>query len=198
MISKKELFRKLTHIATGISIAVLYYYNLIRPLTLFLLIITGVLASLISKRINLPIISFFLNHLEREEHKRTFPGRGFIFFLVGSLLVMSLFEKDIALASLMVLTFGDSISHLVGGQFGQIRNIFNGKSKKLLEGTIAGTIAGTLTALLFVPFPEAFIGSFAAMIAEVVQVDLNEREVDDNLIVPIVAGTVMFLIRTYL
>lgn len=111
---------------------------------------------------------------------------------------MSLFEKDIALASLMVLTFGDSISHLVGGQFGQIRNIFNGKSKKLLEGTIAGTIAGTLTALLFVPFPEAFIGSFAAMIAEVVQVDLNEREVDDNLIVPIVAGTVMFLIRTYL
>ena len=67
-----------------------------------------------------------------------------------------------------------------------------------MEGTIAGTISGFLAALLFVPFTPAFLGSFAAMVAEVVQIDLNQSQIDDNLIVPLVAGTVMYLVKIYL
>lgn len=110
---------------------------------------------------------------------------------------MQLFDKDIALAAIMILALGDSISHIVGERFGHIRNIFNGNSKKLFEGTLAGTAAGTLGALLFVPFPEALVGSFAAMIAEVIEIDLNSKPLDDNLIVPLVAGTVIMIMRKY-
>ena len=123
-----------------------------------------------------------------------FPGRGTLFFVIGSLLVIQLFELKIALAAIMVLTLGDSVSHLFGAQFGQIKNIFNGKSRKLLEGTLAGTVAGFFGAMLFVPIPEAFLGSLGAMIAEVVQIDFNEKTLDDNMVVPLVAGTVMLIV----
>ncbi|MBI2666529.1 hypothetical protein HYX13_02860, partial [Candidatus Woesearchaeota archaeon] len=82
-------------------------------------------------------------------------------------------------------------------EFGSIKNIFNGKSKKLLEGTLAGTLAGCVAAVLFVPFPEAFLGSLGAMIAEVVQIDFNEKTLDDNVVVPLVAGTIMILLGRF-
>ena len=95
-------------------------------------------------------------------------------------------------------SLGDSISHIVGGKYGRLRNLFNGKSKKLYEGTIAGTLAGFLGALIFIPATEAFLASFTAMVAEVIKIDFNDHTLDDNLVVPLVAGTVIFLLRTYL
>jgi dolichol kinase len=167
-------------------------------LSLFLGIVIGGLASLLSKRIKLPGFNWFLLHLEREDMRNTFPGRGLIFYFVGVLLCIELFPKDIALASIMILALGDSFSHIIGETLGQIKNIFNGHSRKLFEGTLAGFIFGFFGALLFVPYPEAFIASFAAMVAEVIDIDLNGKHLDDNLIVPLVAGTVMVLMRTYL
>ena len=184
--------------AIGLGMTAMFYYGLMSPFAVFLGLIVGILASLISKRADLPIFSFFINHIEREEQKKKFPGKGLIFFFIGFLLVMQLFPKDIALAAMMVLTFGDSISHLFGAQFGQTKNIFNGNSKKLLEGTFAGTVAGFMGAVFFVPIPEAFFGSAVAMIAEVITIDLNDHTLDDNLVVPLIAGTIMLLVRMYL
>lgn len=198
MLTKKELFRQIVHLLVGVTAVVLLHYEILSPLSLFLLIIVGILASLISKRINLPLFGFFLKHLEREEQRKTFPGRGLIFFFVGVLLVVQLFPREIAFASILVLAFGDSVSHIIGERFGQIKNIFNGKSKKLFEGTIAGALAGFLAAAIFVPFSQAFLGSFAAMIAEVIEIDFNQKPLDDNVTVPLVAGTIMYLIQLYL
>lgn len=198
MITKQELLRQIFHLLIGVSVVVLLYYQILSPLSLFFLIIIGVLASFISKRKKLPVFSFFLKHLEREEQRKTFPGRGLIFFFVGVLLVVQLFPQDIAFASIMILAFGDSMSHVVGEWFGQIKNIFNGKSKKLFEGTIAGALVGFLAAAIFVPLSQAFLGSFAAMIAEVIEIDFNQKPLDDNVVVPLVAGTVMYLMTLYL
>ncbi|MFH1276597.1 MAG: hypothetical protein ABIH82_05805 [Candidatus Woesearchaeota archaeon] len=198
MLTKQEVGRQVLHIAIGLSMTALYYYGIVSPLAVFLGLIVGIMSSILSKRTNLPGFSFFINHFEREDQKTKFPGKGLIFFFVGFLLVIQLFEKDIAIAALMVLTFGDSISHLFGAKFGQIKNIFNGHSKKLLEGTLAGTVAGFLGAMFFVSIPEAFFGSLIAMIAEVIKIDLNDHTLDDNLVVPLVAGTVIFLMRMYL
>ena len=198
MLTQREFYRQVIHLMVGVGTAILIFYDVLSSLALLLLIISGVLASLISKRIHLPGFNFFLKHLEREEQRKTFPGRGLIFFFVGVLLVVKLFPKDIALAAVMVLAFGDSISHIVGGHFGHLKNIFNGKSKKLFEGTIAGALIGFLGAAIFVPFSQAFLGSFAAMIAEVIEIDFNQTTLDDNMIVPLVAGTVMYLVKIYL
>src|SRR3989338_2983177 len=197
MLTTQEINRKLFHIVVGIITVALIYYEILSPLAIFLLIIIGTIISFLAKRVHIPVISWFLDRFERPDERHTFPGRGVIFFFVGVLLVLKLFDKDIALASIMILSLGDSVSHLFGAQFGQIKNIFNGKSKKLLEGTIIGTMTGFLGAMFFVPIPEAFLGSLIAMIAEVIQIDFNEQTVDDNLIVPLVAGTVMFLLRRF-
>lgn len=197
MLTKQELYRQLLHLATGIATVALIYYNILSPLAIFLMIIVGILASILSKRTQLPFFSFCIKHLEREKQKKTFPGKGMIFFFVGTLLVIKLFPRDIALASIMILSLGDSISHIVGERFGKMKNIFNGKSKKLLEGTIAGTFVGFAGAVLFVPVFEAFLGSTIAMIAEVIQIDFNENTLDDNLVVALVAGTAMYLVRHY-
>ncbi len=185
------------HILVGLVIVILYYYDILSPLAVFLAIIVGVLASVLSKRVKLPVFSFFLKHFEREEVKKTFPGKGMIYYFVGALLVMKLFDKDIALAAIMVLALGDSVSHIVGERFGQIQNIFNWKGHKLLEGTLAGILAGFLGAMLFVSPAKALVGSFAAMVAEVVEIDLNKNTLDDNLIVPLAAGTAIFLLKMY-
>ena len=197
MLSQKELHRQLMHIAVGSLSILLIYFNVLRSFTIFLMIITGILASILCKRIRVPFFSFFLDYFERDEQRKKFPGRGMIFFFIGVLLSLQLFPRNIALASIMILTLGDSLSHIFGAQFGQLRNIFNGDGKKLLEGTLVGAMAGFLGAWLFVPVPEAFFGSFIAMIAEVVKIDFNENTLDDNLIVPLVAGTVMLLLGRF-
>ena len=197
MLSSLEFKRQVMHILVGLVTVALVYLEILSPFAIFLLIIVGILLSFIVKRMRLPLISNFLDHFEREEQKRTFPGKGTIFFFIGVLLSVQLFVRDIALASIMILTLGDSISHLFGAQFGRLKNIFNGKSKKLLEGTFAGTITGFLGAVFFVPIPEAFLGSAAAMIAEVIKIDFNDSTLDDNLVVPLVAGTVMLLVKRF-
>jgi len=198
MLTTRELYRKSIHIIMGLIIILSYYLDIIGPLTLFLAIIVGILLSLISKHANIPFISLFLDQFERKDQRYKFPGRGMIFLFIGSLFVIKLFDKDIALASIAILTFGDSISHIVGEKYGEIKNIFNGRSKKLFEGTLAGIFAGALAALPFLPWEEAFLASLCAMIAEVIQIDLNQNTLDDNIIVPLVAGTTIYLVRRYI
>ena len=53
---------------------------------------------------------------------------------------------------------------------------------------------GFVGALLFVPIPEAFLGSLGAMIAEVIEIELNQNQLDDNLVIPLIAGTIMTLL----
>lgn len=193
-----ELRRQLFHAFAGLGLVLLLYYNLIDSFTVFIGVILGGVLCFLSKKMYIPIFTWFLRNFEREEQIKIFPGRGSLFFFIGVLLVLQLFEKDIALAAIMILTLGDSVSHLVGRYFGRIKNIFNGHSRKLLEGTYAGVLAGFFGALFFVPVPEAFFGSLGAMIAEALEFNMNKKSIDDNLIIPLVAGTVMLLVRSYL
>jgi dolichol kinase len=193
-----EIRRQLFHVFLGIVVVILYYFNLIDAFMVFVVVVLGGFLCFLSKKLDIPVLSWFLRKFEREEQIGIFPGRGMLFFFIGILLVMKLFEKDIALAAIMILALGDSVSHLVGKFFGKTRNIFNGHSRKLLEGTIAGAVFGFLGALLFVPIPEAFFGSLGAMVVEALEFDMNKRTIDDNLIIPLVAGTIMLLVRNYL
>ncbi len=153
MLSTFELRRQLMHIFVGVFAVVLLHFEILSAWSVFLLIIVGILVSLLSKRTRLPFFSYFLDKFEREEDLQTFPGKGMIFLFIGILLVLKLFDKNIALAAIMILALGDSVSHIFGAQFGKLKNIINGDGKKLLEGTLAGTVMGFLGAVIFVPIP---------------------------------------------
>lgn len=185
------------HLIFGLAVVYLIYIGVLTDMAIFLLIIVGFLLSLISKYIRLPLVGWFLDRFEREENIKAFPGSGMLFFMIGALLSLKLFNENIALASIMILTVGDSISHIIGAEFGVIQNPFSNNGKKL-EGTLVGILVGFVAALVFVRPLEALLASVGAMIAEVIELEFNKRPVDDNIVVPLAAGTIILLVRKYL
>lgn len=193
MLNKIEIRRQVFHLCLGLIVIFLIYKGILTTWLIFLLIIIGGLTSLISTQIKLPVVDWFLKKFGREEEIKKFPGKGTIFFMVGVLLALKLFRQDIAFASIMILTLGDSVSHLVGeGVTGT--NIFS--NPKNLEGMLVGVLAGFIGALVFVNLYMAFFGALIAMLAETVELKMGGSNVDDNIIIPLVAGTVMYLIAT--
>jgi dolichol kinase len=188
-----EWHRQIFHILFGVVLVGLLMFGFIDKGKILLLIIVGILISLLSRGTRLPIIYYFLEKFERKKDLEKFPGKGVIFYLVGSYLSLLLFSKDIALAAIMVLAFGDSISHAFGLHFGKIKHPLS--SKKFLEGTIAGFLAGFIGAMVFLPWHEALFASLAAMIVEAIEIKIKANQVDDNISIPLVAGAVVWLIR---
>lgn len=109
--------------------------------------------------------------------------------LGGCIIVLGLFEKNSALAALMILALGDSISPIVGGYYGKTPHPLN--KLKLAEGTLAGIVAATLGAALFVPWKAAAIASFVALCIEAAEIKLGKYILDDNITVPFIAGLVL-------
>lgn len=191
-----ELGRKITHMLIGIAALLLLINNIITPLIIFIILIIGTLCSLLSLKYRIPIISFFLDNFERPEKKTKLPGMGIILAVVGSLLALQLFERNIALASITILTFADPISHLIGKIFGRTKSFLD--KKKNIEGHLAGIIISSLFAMFFVHPVLAFSGALAAMLFEAIIIEIQKVELDDNLIIPLAAGTAMFLIVEFL
>lgn len=185
-----ELRREVFHILTGILFILIVLFIPYSNYLLFLVLLFGVLLSFISSHYKIPIISKFLCLFERECNKN-FPGRGVLLFFIGSLLSIQLFDKQIALASIAILTFSDPISHFIGSNFGKVPSSLN--KRKKVEGTIAGILAGMVFATFLVPIWLSFIGSLFAMILELIGVRMGGNEIDDNLLIPLVSGTIMHL-----
>ncbi len=194
MIDNLEIKRKIAHLCTGLFIVITYSYGILTQRYIFFLIILFSLLSLISMKFKLPIANFLLQNFERKKYIRKFPFKGMIFFLGGSLLAIKLFPEDIALASIMILTLGDSISYLVGQFLGKTKLAFNGLKK--LEGILAGMFFAFLGSIIFVNLTEGFFGSLFAMIVEGAGFRIGVSDIDDNFLVPLVAGTIIYLFRT--
>lgn len=187
-----EIKRQPFHILVGLLLIALIYYDLLRPMILLIIIIIAIIFSFLIKKTKPKTVYKLLQFIEREEALEGVPGKGLIAYLIGALLVILLFEKEIALASIMILALGDSFSRLIG-PFGRIRHPFN--NTKFLEGVIAGMIAGALGAMLFVKPSEAIVGSFFAMLLEGFDLRLFKYKIDDNIIIPSIAGVVIWLMR---
>lgn len=194
--NRTELGRKIVHMLIGIVALLLLINNIITPLIIFIILIIGTLCSLLSLKFKIPILSFFLDNFERPEEKTKLPGVGIILAVVGSLLALQLFERNIALASITILTFADPISHLIGKLFGRTKSFLD--KKKNIEGHIAGAIISSLFAMFFVHPVLAFSGALTAMLFEAIIIEIQKVQLNDNLIIPLAAGTAMFLIAKFL
>ncbi len=199
-----EISRQMLHLALGLVIVlllmngfighdILIFGFVVRYADILLIIVLGIFLSYLSKRARIPVIHELLEKFERKKEIETFPGKGTIFYFIGIYISLFLFSKDIAMASIMVLAFGDSVSHVYGLHYGKIKHLLSGT--KFLEGTIAGFIAGFIGAWMFLPWHEAFFASLIAMIIEAVEIKIGAEQVDDNLIIPVVAGAVVWVIR---
>jgi len=108
-------------------------------------------------------------------------------FLAACLVTMLVFNKPIAIASILMLVFGDPVAEIVGTRWGRTPLL-----SKSLEGTLAGLTACLLVAPLArlappgLSLPAMVLGALAATLAE-----LLPWPVDDNLVIPLAAGAAM-------
>ncbi|MFH1473608.1 MAG: diacylglycerol/polyprenol kinase family protein [Candidatus Aenigmatarchaeota archaeon] len=120
------------------------------------------------------------------ERESELPFRGAIMFYMGCFLVTALFQTEIAIASIAVLSLSDALSTVVGTFFGKHKLPIN--KKKSWEGSTV-FFAATLIILLFFVSPVE-----AIFIAAVVTIVEMLPRIDDNLSVPLITGILLWLI----
>ncbi|MCX6741786.1 MAG: hypothetical protein NTX24_01255 [Candidatus Pacearchaeota archaeon] len=191
MNDNKEILRKLIHILFGLLIVAglqtieqSIFIRLLLVLFLFTVFITVV---------NLRYKIKILEKVGKDSEKK-FPLKGAIFFLVGAAIVILLFPRDVAMASILVLTFGDSVSYLAGF-FGAKYKINPFRKWKSLFGTFCGMVVAFLFAIIVIDPLSAAVGAFFGMVAEAISIKLGETDADDNLVVPLAAATAMYFLN---
>lgn len=116
---------------------------------------------------------------------------GFAFYALGVGMAIMLFDREVALLACSYLVFADPVAAFVGVKYGKTK-IWNGRS---IEGTLAFFGVALMTNLAFYHFGMfsevsnfvlfSIITASSAALAEVV---CNNKYLDDNLVIPVLAG----------
>lgn len=165
-----------------------YGYFLPLATLVFALLIGYALSSAYKRGIRIPIVAQLIDSTERPEVINNMPGKGALSFFLGSLLVVLLFGFDasVASASIAVLAIGDSVSTLVGRNFGRHKIQYN--PAKSWEGTLSGLVFAAIGASLLLSPELAIIGALGGMLVESLPL-----KADDNITIPLGAGTAVSL-----
>ncbi|MBS3136733.1 hypothetical protein J4401_07310 [Candidatus Woesearchaeota archaeon] len=188
--SKIELERKVIHLIFGVVLSLAIYNGVANGLILASLTIAAFVLFWCSKFTNIWPMEWVLNRFERPDVRKTFPGKGSLFYLIGAVFSVILFPKDVAAASIMILAVGDSVPKL----FGILVSEGKLPSKKTLYGGIAmGIAVSFLFASFMLRWEEALVSSIVA-----VYLGTMDIGIDDNLIVPLSAGFIILAVRLIL
>ncbi|MBI2134929.1 hypothetical protein HYU09_02985 [Candidatus Woesearchaeota archaeon] len=190
MLTKLEIKRQVIHALLGVMIVTLLYFDLIGSTVLFIVFVAGLMFSFMSRHHRIPVVDYFLKKFDREKDLEEFPGKGAIFYILGAFLAVMIFEKEIAMASILILAFGDSVSRLAG-PYGYLKHPFH--NEKFFEGVIAGAIAAFLGALIFIPWLPALLASSVSMLIEGIDLRIKGFKIDDNLTIPLVSCIIIYV-----
>jgi len=189
---KLEIRRQILHVLYGFTLLFLHYNGILDNQLLLGMIIGGAVASFMIKKQRLSHVRKLLSFFERDHHLEKFPGRGILFFTIGSYLALVLFEQNAAYAGIAILSVGDAVSNIVGRYMGKIKTRLN--PGKFIEGNIAGIIISIPFAYYFFPNIYAVIAATSVgMFLEIPYIKLFGFEIDDNLLIPLGAGFTLTL-----
>ncbi|MFA4960660.1 MAG: CTP--2,3-di-O-geranylgeranyl-sn-glycero-1-phosphate cytidyltransferase [Candidatus Pacearchaeota archaeon] len=125
----------------------------------------------------IPIFHF----LWRKQEKNRLGGE--VYFIIGIIITLSIFDFRIALAAVLMTTLGDMAAALFGIAFGKH---YIKKTKKTWEGTSAEFLVDLIIA--FFLLDSWVIAVPMALMATIVETFLSHM--DDNLTIPIFSGFV--------
>jgi dolichol kinase len=192
-----ELLRKSIHLGSVvIPVAAVFVGKQILVPVLVAIAVTLLIVDVLKAR-HRPFKRFFLAVFGRMLRDREVEGgmTASTIVVASAALTLFLFRTEIAVTALVFLSLGDSFAALIGRHFGTIRLV----GQRTLEGSLAAFNACLFASVLLISLnpvlgwqlsPLALLaGSAAATLAELVDIPL-----DDNLRIPVIAGTVMELI----
>jgi len=186
---KHEIGRKAIHLTSLVIIFIYIYFGksiVLSFMTIVLVIFLSVEYFRIEWGFKLPVLDRFL----RAHEKHVFGGE--IFFMIGAFIAISVFTKEIAITAILMTTFGDMAGALFGKTFGR-RRIPKFKNKTI-EGSLSeffvNILLGCIVFIYAAPqgylHPEIIIMIMAST-ATIVETVVNK--IDDNLLIPIFAGS---------
>jgi len=173
----QEIIRKSFHLSNLIIPLFLYTYDrhltlsILLPLTIIFLIIDilRIKNAYIKKLYNT-----FFKSITRDSENNSLTGASYVF--ISSSLVILLFSKSLAIASLMIMSISDTLAAIIGRLYGSIH--INGKT---LEGSIAFFLSSVAIVSIF-PKLNLLTAIISVIIATITEL---YSAVDDNLSVPI-------------
>lgn len=193
---KRELARKFIHILS-ILILLIYFFvseNFSSKIALLLLVLLLIIFLefeylRIELRRKIPIVKNIWEYVQRKKEKHGLSGS--VFFLIGAILVLAVFDTKIAIAAILMTTFGDLAAALIGTRFG--KHYF--MKERAWEGTLAEFAVDILIGIsVFILYGGEPITSFAVWILIIVMaitatlVETLVYKMDDNLLIPVFAG----------
>lgn len=188
--------RQLYHSLSGLALVFIISF-LDKPADVYLTLILLFSAIIIeTMRLYLPGINRIFIHyfgiLMRSEERHNPTGT--LYYLLGALVALLLFPKEIALFSMTVLAVGDPAAYIIGSNFGKYRI-----GKKSLEGSLAfltaSVIAGFLLRNLWddLSFVAVIIGAVTGTVVELVPGKIN-----DNFTIPVTASAAIYVMSLYI
>jgi phytol kinase len=122
----------------------------------------------------MPIFDQIIRPKERERYY------GVIYFISATIICLAVFDFRVALAALLMTTFGDMSAALMGKKYGKTIVFRN----KTLTGTLVELAVNIIVGFFILPnvyivIAMAFVATFVETIVE---------ELDDNLLIPLFAG----------
>lgn len=187
-----EFRRQIAHLIIGVVIAAGVFFKFITTEFLTFILALGGLLIIFAKKMTIPVVTKILEFFERKKDIKTFPGRGAFFLVLGSWLTTILFSNIVAAAAILIMAVGDAVAVVAGNLKHQTPLPYN--KEKTIQGSIAAFFTATLAASFIVPFHQALIASAIAMFIESLPLKIGNFKIDDNLIIPLVAGTVLYFI----
>jgi len=184
-----ELRRKAIHLGCSI-LPLLYHFYLDREQIILLssIISIGFLSAEFLRfrfpRVQTLFSSIFHPLLRDSEKAKNLTGATYLF--LSATVTFVLFEKSIAVPSVLVLTVADSLAAIVG----KITNSISFFTKTL-AGTLTFFITGLLVLLLFVAQPALRL---LIVIGPVTILEAAVVKINDNLLIPLSTGFILYLI----
>ncbi len=188
-----EFRRQSFHFLFGFFCVFLHWAGVLRLRYIAVILLLGLLISIISQYKKIPIISHILGLFDRPRDEG-FPGRGAFYYVAGIFICFLMFPIKIAYAAILILSVGDSLNHLFASQVQKINLPWN--RRKNIVGIMSGILMGTFAAQFFVPLFPAFIASSLAILSETIPWRIGRYFIDDNIVVPFVAGCLLSVMLT--
>ncbi|MBI3035853.1 CTP--2,3-di-O-geranylgeranyl-sn-glycero-1-phosphate cytidyltransferase [Candidatus Woesearchaeota archaeon] len=124
---------------------------------------------------------FFSQFIRPKEQNRMY---GVIYFLSATIISLAVFDYKIALAALLMTTFGDMVAALVGKRYGTSLIYRN----KTWAGFLAELFTNLVVGLIVLSELNGAIYIIVGMALVATIVETLVDELDDNLIIPIFSG----------
>ena len=185
---KREMIRKIVHIALSLTVFSLLIWNP-QTIKILFLILTVIYILIDYLRLKIAPLGLLYKRLfglmVRNEEASRLSGASYAF--IGASVTILLFDTITAISAILILVMSDAMAAIIGRRFGATR-----MGQKSLEGSFTFFLVTFLILYfytgLIVPFSIGI--SFICTILELIM----PRRLNDNLVIPITAGLLITLL----